>query len=195
MRITVCTFGKIVSKAWICMSKAHSRFVFFPRYYIMLILLSLTKKELHSKAKYINNKPFGICTMVLPVTKIMRKNVATINNSKTVYDAVKVLKAFNTSTVVVLDGSKICGVFSERDLVNRVVFPKKDPLKTPITAVMSTNPITITSDTTDVAVANLIKKHRVTKIPVTKNDKLVGIVAERDLLLYLAESIFSIEKE
>lgn len=128
--------------------------------------------------------------MVLPVSRIMRKKVATCKKNATVYDAVKILKKYHTSTVVIVENKTVLGVFSERDLVNKVVFAKKDPLTTPITEVMSTNPVTANISDTDVTVAALIEKYHITKIPILNKGKLVGIVAEHDLLVHLADSIF-----
>jgi len=128
--------------------------------------------------------------MVLPVTKIMRKKVATCKNTASVYDAVKVLKKFNTSTVVILERGNIVGVFSERDLVNKVVFAKKDPSTTSVLDVMSSPPVTAPHTVTDIEIASLIAKHHITKVPIVKGNKVVGIVAEHDLLLHLAESVF-----
>ena len=130
--------------------------------------------------------------MVLPVTKIMRKRIATCSPRASVLTAVKRLKEFNTSTVVIVDGQKrVLGVFSERDLVNRVVASGKDPKRTRITEVMTSPALCGDISQNDIQLANLIISQHVKKVPILKKGKLVGIVAESDLLKHLAESIFS----
>ena len=133
--------------------------------------------------------------MVLPVKKIMRTKVAICTDSATVFDAVKVLKKFNTSTVVVLNAKKaVIGVFSERDLVNKVVYKKLNPEKTKVLDVMTSPVICGSINQTDVDIAALITKKHIKKIPILDEDKLVGIVAEHDILVSLADSVFNNSK-
>lgn len=128
--------------------------------------------------------------MVLPVTKIMRKKVATCSPTATVLAACKILKKMKTSTVVIVAKNKeVLGVFSERDLVNRVVCCGLDPKKTRVTEVMTSPVICGDVSQNDVQLSHLIIKEHVKKIPILKKGKLVGIVAESDLLKFLAQSV------
>ena len=130
--------------------------------------------------------------MVLPVKKIMRKKVATCSLNASVHSACQVLKKFNTSTVVIVDRNKqVLGVFSERDLVNKVVAGNKDPKTTKVGQVMTSPAICADVEQDDVELANLIITQHVKKIPILKNGKLAGIVAESDILKHLAESLWN----
>jgi len=122
----------------------------------------------------------------------MRKEVATCSPRASVLTAVKTLKRLNTSTVIIIDKEeRVLGVFSERDLVNKVVSLGKNPKDISVIDVMTTPAICGDISQSDVEIANLIISQKVKKVPILKKGKLVGVVAESDLLKYLAESIFS----
>ena len=130
--------------------------------------------------------------MALPVSKIMRKKVAKCKADVTIFKAVKILKRYNTSTVVIVDNNNyVIGIFSERDLVNKVVSKKIDVEKTLISEVMTSPVYCGDINQTNVEISNMIVKKNIRKIPIVKDFKLVGIVAEHDILVNLAESFFS----
>lgn len=128
--------------------------------------------------------------VAISVRHIMRTKVATCTCDTTVYDACVILAKIKTSTVVVIDENKaVLGVFSERDLVDRVVVAKKDPLTTKVADVMTAPVVCGDISQTDMDIARVIVREHVKKIPILDNGQLVGIVAEYDLLKYLAASI------
>jgi signal-transduction protein with cAMP-binding, CBS, and nucleotidyltransferase domain len=130
--------------------------------------------------------------MVLPVTEVMRKKLALCSPDTKVTDATKLLEKFNTSTVIVIDKDRhVMGVFSERDLVNRVVNKNKNPKTTIVSDVMTTPVICGDVSQNDVDIAALIVKEHIKKVPILKKGKVVGVVAESDLLRKLAESILA----
>lgn len=130
--------------------------------------------------------------MTLCVKDIMRKEVATCKETATVLEAVKVLKDYHTSTVVVLDNEqKVKGVFSERDLVDKVIAEELEPKNLAIKDFMTSPVITGSIEQTDIDISALIITHNIKKIPIVDENKLVGIIAESDMLKLLAESILN----
>ncbi len=121
----------------------------------------------------------------------MRTKVATCTADTTIREATRILKKFNTSTVVIIDDEKhVLGVFSERDLVNKVITEDKD-LDQPVKAVMTAPAICGDIGQTDFEIAAIIKKEHIKKVPILQKNKLVGIVAEHDLLINLADSLLN----
>lgn len=84
--------------------------------------------------------------------------------------------------VPVLDGDKLVGVFSERDLLQRVVAAKKDPDTTKVEEVMTVDLILSDEDETYLECLAKMKSANIRHIIVKSGDKLIGVVSMRDLL-------------
>ena len=88
----------------------------------------------------------------------------------------------NVGAVAVLDGGRLVGVFSERDVMSRVVAEGLDPDKTLISNVMTKD--IVVADPRDTVDSALAKMHSVgcRHLPVVKEGNLVGMLSIRDLL-------------
>lgn len=102
--------------------------------------------------------------------------------SEKVRDVAKKMSDRNVGAVAVLDSGKLVGLFSERDLMTRVVAPGLNPEKTTVSAVMTRN-IVFAEPVDDVESA-LQKMYRVgcRHLPVVDRGNLVGMISLRDLL-------------
>jgi CBS domain-containing protein len=88
------------------------------------------------------------------------------------------------AVLVVKDGS-LCGVFSERDLLVRVVAEGRDPKTTRLGQVATTDLVTIEPHTHVRAVLEIFREKKLRHVPVVENGKPVGILSTRDFLDYL----------
>src|SRR5690242_12859571 len=94
------------------------------------------------------------------ILRIAKASTAAVTSSATVMEAVRKMKDANVGAVVVLDNGVLQGMFSERDVLLRIVFEKKDPERTRVKDVMTTNVIAIRKDTKpDEAVKLMWDKH------------------------------------
>jgi CBS domain-containing protein len=116
------------------------------------------------------------------ILRIAKASTAAVTSSATVMEAVRKMKDANVGAVVVLDNGVLQGMFSERDVLLRIVFEKKDPERTRVKDVMTTNVIAIRKDTKpDEAVKLMWDKH-IRHLPVIREDGTVeGIVEIRNL--------------
>ena len=84
--------------------------------------------------------------------------------------------------VLVMDGDHLLGIFTERDLVHRVVAGGRDPDTTAIQDVMTAGPIRVGLDMTTVDAARTMRERRLRHLPVEDNGSIIGIVSIRDFL-------------
>ena len=129
----------------------------------------------------------------MPQVKIlMTTNVITIDAQKTVLEAAKLMHQQDVGDLVVVEGKIPKGIVTERDVVRRIVAQKK-PFETKISEIMSSPLITIDEESSLRDAARKMVKYRIRRLPVMKQDALVGIIAASDFARHLSEKTFSEE--
>jgi len=106
------------------------------------------------------------------------------NVGDTVLDVARNMVEHNVGAVPVLKDGCLCGVFSERDLMRRVVVAGKDPSQTRVGEVMTTDPLTVNpGDSIDICMT-LMRRHNFRHLPVCREGELKGVISLRDILLH-----------
>lgn len=100
----------------------------------------------------------------------------------TVLDAARLMNQRGIGAVVVLEGAELRGIFTERDLMVRVVAERRDPVTTTVGDVMSRRLVTARVETTVEECATLMTQHRIRHLPVLSEHGLTGVVTIGDLL-------------
>jgi CBS domain-containing protein len=118
------------------------------------------------------------------VRDVMLKTPVTVEENESILVAVKKMAELNVGAIPVVDSEgRIVGIFTERDLLKRVV-AKEIPLTTPIKEVMTRNPVTITPDATLEEAKELMAKIKARHLPVVDDSgKLQGVVSLSDIEL------------
>ena len=114
------------------------------------------------------------------VKDIMKTSVISVDSSMTVKDVAEMMDDAEVGGVVVMENNIATGIITERDIVRRIVAKNKG-YSTKLKDVMSTPLITVNSDETIWELAQLMKVKKIHRVPVTNQDKLVGIVTTSDL--------------
>jgi len=92
--------------------------------------------------------------------------------------------------IPVVDGTKLVGVVTDRDIAMRGFAHAKNPLDVPVKNIMTRDVLSVDEDTPlDVALESM-EERRVRRLPVTRNGKVVGIVSQSDLLPYVPATKF-----
>jgi CBS domain-containing protein len=110
------------------------------------------------------------------------REVYTIQSGTSIKDAVNYMASKGVGLVPVMKDEKLIGVFSERDLVKRVIAKDKDLFLTLVNDVMSTNLIIGKIDEPNESVLAKMKEAKTRHILIVDNEKLVGVLSLRDLL-------------
>lgn len=110
------------------------------------------------------------------------REVYTVQSGTSVKDVVFYMASKGVGLVPVMKSDKLIGVFSERDLVKRVIAKDKDLILTLVDDVMSTNLVIAMINESNEAVLAKMKEARTRHILIIDNEKLVGVLSIRDLL-------------
>ncbi len=103
-------------------------------------------------------------------------------SNESVRDVARHMRDLNIGAIAVLDGGKLVGIFSERDIMARVVAEGRDPDATPISLVM-TKEIIAAEPVEDVNVAlQKMKTRGCRHLPIVEGGTLVGMISLRDLM-------------
>jgi CBS domain-containing protein len=109
-------------------------------------------------------------------------SVFSVPPTVTVTEAVLEMNRHKVGSVLVLDGARLVGIFTERDVLARVVGAGLDPKTTPLAQVMTPDPRTVPSDTTIEQVMALFTDKRFRHLPVVDDGRLVGVISIGDIL-------------
>ncbi len=118
-----------------------------------------------------------------PVKEIMdKRKLLLAEPAMTVRKAAEAMAKRSVGAALVVDGGKLVGIFTERDIVFRVVAPGLDAATTALDSVMTRNPKTIAPDKTYGVAMLLMHENRFRHLPVVENEVPVGIVSSRSAL-------------
>ncbi len=113
---------------------------------------------------------------------ISNRTIHYVQPTQTVFEAASYMVDCNVGAVPVLDDTKLVGIFSERDIMRRVVTEGRNPLTTRIADVMSTEVHSVEPTASSEEAMCLMQTHSVRHLPVCDGRILVGFLSLRDLL-------------
>ena len=130
--------------------------------------------------------------MKTPISALLAQKgttVYTVRDSATAQDAANDMVTHNIGCVLVVDDSRVLGVFTERDLLTHVVALGLDPRTTPIARVMSPLRYTVEPSAPLETAMALISEKRVRHLPVLDDGKLVGLISIGDINKWVVERL------
>jgi CBS domain-containing protein len=117
------------------------------------------------------------------------KGRATVSVSPlvTVSQAAQEMNRRKVGSVLVMEGGQLLGIFTERDVLWRVVAAGLDPKTTPLSQVMTRNPITVGPETPIQSVMDVFTEKRFRHLPVVDDGRLLGVISIGDVLRWAAD--------
>ena len=118
-------------------------------------------------------------TLAQPLRSLLRRQPVVCTEGETLRTALQRMHEAQVGAIVVVDGrERPSGIFTERDLLRAM---PAVPLDGPITEVMVREPLSLPDHTPSYEAALLMMEHRIRHVLVTEEERLLGVVSERDL--------------
>ncbi|MGY5146081.1 MAG: CBS domain-containing protein [Candidatus Nitrosopumilus sp. metabat.KBP569_Feb_25m_nospike.7] len=113
------------------------------------------------------------------IKDLMSHAALSLESTATASDAAKIMETCNVKAVVVVENNKLIGIVTDRDYTIKIG-SHAYPIDTPISRLMSCPLISIDQDCEIIIALNLMKKNKINKLPVTSNEKIVGMISMDD---------------
>lgn len=113
---------------------------------------------------------------------VEHQQVRWVRKEDSVLETAQRMAEWKVGAVMVLDGERLVGIFSERDLMTRVVCKGLSPADTPVGKVMTPNPVVVDTHSTVEQCLRIMNQAKCRHLPVVHDGRLVGILSIRDLL-------------
>lgn len=132
------------------------------------------------------------------IEKIMNKDLIILDSEFSLEDVAKAMKKYDVGMIILKENNKIKGLITDRDIVTKILANNDNKIKEYLT----TNLISIDINSDIKEAINLMKKHKIKRLLVKKNNKLVGVLSLSDLfdtvdneiLIEAYKTIFSINR-
>jgi CBS domain-containing protein len=121
--------------------------------------------------------------MASTVEHIMKKDPVTLQAKAPILEAARAMRDKHIGNVVVLEGEKICGIVTDRDIVVRGLADGKDTKQTPLAEICSRDLLTVAPESSIDDAIQIMRDKAVRRLPVVSAGKPVGIVSLGDLAL------------
>jgi CBS domain-containing protein len=121
------------------------------------------------------------------IKDVMTSNPTTCEPQASVVDAAKVMAQEDVGSIPIVEADRLVGVVTDRDIVIRVVAEGREPQSATVGDVASRDLVTASPDDDLDRALELMAENQVRRLPVVEGDKLVGIVAQRDIALQGAD--------
>ena len=120
------------------------------------------------------------------IRKLMTVLPRTVKTGDSVVDAAKLMRGEDSGIAPIVDGDRLVGVITDRDIAVKVVAEGRDPKTTKVEEVASTTLVTVDPQQSLDEALRLMGRHHLRRLPVVEEDgKLVGIVAQADVARHL----------
>jgi CBS domain-containing protein len=125
--------------------------------------------------------------MAKSVRDVMTLGVRTVEPSQSLAEAAEIMKGEDVGSVPVVEDGRLVGIVTDRDIVIRAVAEGRDPQAVRVDEIASRDVVTVEAEQDlDDALA-LMARHQVRRLPVVKQERLVGMLAQADVALEAKE--------
>jgi CBS domain-containing protein len=116
-----------------------------------------------------------------------RETIHSVGPDTLVTECVRIMSTKKIGALIVMDGEKLVGIFTERDALNKVLAAGLEPGRTKVSVVMTKDPYSIPPTTTVGEAMELVTKRRFRHLPIVKNGKVLAVISSGDLTHWLVK--------
>ena len=113
---------------------------------------------------------------------VHQRELFSVEENQSVAEVARKMTDLHVGAILVFSQDQLRGVFSERDLLKRVVVERRDPERTPVSLVMSTDMFTIDESASLEEAMESMQSNNCRHLPVTRNSQVVAFLSMRDLM-------------
>jgi len=126
--------------------------------------------------------------MAQGIRDVMTANPRSLEGGSNAIEAARLMREEDTGIIPIVEGDKLIGTVTDRDIAIRVVAEGKDPATTTVGEIASRELVTIDPQQDLDEALRLMARHQVRRLPVVEEDgKLVGIVAQKDIAQHASD--------
>jgi CBS domain-containing protein len=116
------------------------------------------------------------------ILKIKGNHIWMIGPQVTVFDALKLMAEKEVGALLVVEGEKVVGIFSERDYARKVILKGQSSKDTPVSNIMTERVITVNPETSVDVCMGLMTDRHIRHLPVMEGNKLIGVISIGDVV-------------
>ena len=116
------------------------------------------------------------------IRDVMTANPKSCSSNASITEAARAMSSEDVGPIPVVEGDRLVGLLTDRDIVVRVVAEGRDPQSTTVGEVASSDLATVSPDENLDRALQLLAERQVRRLPVVEGEKLVGIVAQADIV-------------
>ena len=120
-----------------------------------------------------------------PVSELLKKHDGTlwhVRPGDTVFAALQLLASYEAGALMVMDGARLVGVFSERDYTRKIALQGRNSKETLVGDIMTSKVILVSPSTRTRACMALMSENKIRHLPVVDGSTVLGMISIRDIL-------------
>ena len=120
-----------------------------------------------------------------PVSELLKRHDGTlwhVRPDDTVFTALELLAAYEAGALMVMEGSRLVGVVSERDYTRKIALQGRNSKTTKVREIMTSQVLTVTPATGTHACMALMSERKFRHLPVVDGDTVLGMISIRDIM-------------
>jgi CBS domain-containing protein len=126
------------------------------------------------------------------ISDISISSPTTVTPDNSVAEAIESMRSHKHGSVIVLENGRLVGIFTERDVLTRVIVPGLDPISVKVSEVMTPNPITLDITDPPAYAIHLSVARELRHLTIMEGNDLKGLISVRDLLRHIREDVLGV---
>jgi len=124
-----------------------------------------------------------------PLSRLFDKRdpIHSVGPDVSVTECVRTMTSEKLGALIIMDGQRLIGIFTERDAMNKVLAAGRDPLNTKVSEVMTDNPYSIPPTTTVGEAMTIVTNRRFRHLPIVENGKVLAVISSGDLTHWMMQ--------